>query len=185
MNNKKNEVFENEVPNSSGKAERRAKGKRRRFNFIDLLIILAVILLGAIIINMFFPSSMWRDLRDNDERMIQYTVEFIGVDEKFVDNIKENDAVIDSVSKYALGTVITADYTNHTELNYNAAANQGMLSVYEGKYNILVTVMVTAEYNEGEGYSVGDRRIAVGELLSLRFPDYADEGYCVSLSEAD
>ena len=56
---------------------------------------------------------------------------------------------------------------------------------YEDKYNVTVTVTVLAQYEEGEGYSVGDRRIAVGEKLSLRFPNYAAEGYCIGLSEAE
>jgi hypothetical protein len=46
----------------------------------------------------------------------------------------------------------------------------------------LVTITVLAEYTEGEGYSVGDRRIAVGEKMSLRFPNFAAEGYCIALS---
>ena len=152
-----------------------AKSRAGKFNFIDILIILALLLIAAIVINIFFPLSALRRFDKSDEKQIQYTVEFLGVDEAFVDKIAENDA---------LGTVMTVDCNTHySELKYNESDMSGWLSPYPDKYNMLVTITVTAEYNEGEGYSVGDRRIAVGEKLALRFPNYAAEGYCISLSE--
>ncbi len=170
--------------NNNAVAERKTSGSarsKRRFNFIDVLIILAVILLGAIVLSLFFPNGLFKS--SSVEREIQYTVEFIGVDEIFIDKIKENDSVIDSVAKYNIGTVMTVDSSMpYTELKYDNEAGTGHLVAFEDKYNVLVTISVKAEYNEGEGYSVGDRRIAVGEKLSLRFPNYASEGYCVSLS---
>ena len=80
------------------------KMKRGRFNFIDVLIILAVLLLGAIVVNLFLPGSLFK--ASSVEKELQYTVEFVGVDEVFIDKIKENDTVIDSVSKYNVGTVM-------------------------------------------------------------------------------
>ena len=38
------------------KAEGKSKKNRIRFNFIDVLIILAILLLGAIVVNLFFPN---------------------------------------------------------------------------------------------------------------------------------
>ena len=97
-----------------------SKQKGRRFNFVDLLIILAIILFLAIVVNIFLPTSFMSSFGENTEREIQYTVELSYVDEDFVDKIKENDAVIDSVSKYSLGEVIMVDYNNHyTELEYD------------------------------------------------------------------
>lgn len=156
---------------------------RRRFNFIDVLIILAIVLLGAIVVNLFFPQSFFKT--NNTKKEIQYTVEFLGVDEAFIDKIKENDTVIDSVSKASIGKVILVDRnTLYSELKYDEKNNAGKFAVYEDKYNVLVTVSVMADYNEGEGYSVGGKRIAVGEKLSLRLSDYAGEGYCINLSSA-
>ena len=158
---------------------------RRRFNFIDVLIILAIVLLGAIVVNLFFPNSVFKFTKNTDKE-IQYTVEFLCVDEAFVDKIQENDTVIDAVSKYSVGKVILVDNnTLYSELQYDKENGMGKLAAYEGKYNVLVTISVKAEYNEGEGYSVGGRRIAVGEKLSLRFPNYANEGYCINLSVAE
>ena len=41
------------------KATATAKG-RRKFNFIDVLIILAILLLGAIVLNLFFPNTVFK-----------------------------------------------------------------------------------------------------------------------------
>ena len=162
----------------------RAPKSRRRFNFIDLLIILAIVLLGAIVVNLFFPNSVFKSKQTKQE--IHYTVEFVGVDETLIEKIKENDTAIDSVSKYSVGNVILVDSnTLYSELQYDEVNHAGKFAVYEDKYNVLVTISVMADYDEGEGYSVGGRRIAVGEKLSLRFSDYAGEGYCINLSAAE
>ena len=159
--------------------------KKRRFNFIDLLIIVAVLLLGAIVVNLFFPNTVF-NFSNNTEKEIQYTVEFLCVDEALIDKVEENDTVIDSVSKYSVGKVMVVDSnTPYSELEYDNEGGIGKLAVYEGKYNVLVTISVTADYEEGEGYSVGGRRIAVGEKMELRFPDFAAEGYCINLSVAE
>ena len=173
-------MAENKKLNQDGTA---AKKRRVRFNFIDVLILLAFMLVAAIIINMFVPLSILDRFNNSNEQQIQYTVELVAVEEDFIYNIAENNAVIDSVSKHELGNVINVDNNTHySELKYNENEASGWLSPYPDKYNMLVTITVTAKYKEGEGYSVGDRRIAVGEKLYLRFPNFTAEGYCVGVS---
>ena len=112
--------------NSDGKS----KKSRVRFNFIDVLIILAILLLGAIVVNLFFPNFVL-DYSKNAEKEIQYTVEFLCVDESLTDKIKENDIVVDSVSKYSVGTVMTVDRnTPYTELAYDKV-NGTLLATFE------------------------------------------------------
>jgi hypothetical protein len=166
--------------NSDGVA---VKKRAVRFNFIDVLIILAVLLIAAIVVNMFMPLSFFSKFNKTIERQIQFTVEITALDENFIDKVTENQTVIDAVSKYEIGKVMTVDCNTHySELQYNESEASGWLSPYADKYNMLVTITVLAEYTEGEGYSVGDRRIAVGEKMSLRFPNFAAEGYCIALS---
>ena len=162
-------------------AVRKARG--RSFNIIDLLIILAVLLLGAIVVNVIAPTSWFKAFMPDSEREIQYTVEFVGVDRNFVDNISENDTVVDAVSKFTLGSVTAVDNDSHYRvLSYNEENKTGGYVTYQDKYDVLVTITVTADYEAGVGYTVNDRRIAVGEKLSLRFPNFVGEGYCIGLS---
>ena len=174
MRNTKNET-------SGGAAAKRTRG--RSFNIIDVLIILAVLLLGAIVVNIVAPTAWFKELISGSEQVIQYTVEFTGVDRDFVDNINENDTVVDSVSKFSLGSVTAVDNNSHYRvLSYNEKTDEGGYVTYQDRYNVLVTVTVTADYEEGKGFTVGDRRIAVGEKLSLRFPNFVGEGYCIGVS---
>lgn len=158
----------------------------KKFNFIDVLIILAIILLVAIVASIIAPTSLFGAFSTNSTETIQYTVEFSGVDMAFVNNIADNDNVVDAVSKFSLGSVAAIDNnSNYRALQYNESTGTGSFAVYKDKYDLLVTITVDAEYKEGEGYFVNDRRIAVGEKLSLRFPNYIGEGYCVGISKAD
>ena len=172
-----------------GKISRQAKTEgtpsksRRGFNFIDVLLILFILLVIVAAVNIVSPMSVFDRFKTDSERTIEYTVEIIGVDGEFIDKIKEQDVAVDAISKYTLGTVEAVDYnTQYSELKYDEAANAGVLAVYPEKYNVLVTVKATGSYVQGEGFSINGRRIAVGEKLSIRFPDFVCEGYCISLS---
>lgn len=163
------------------------KKKTGHFNFIDFILIVLVCAILAAVIYIFAPFSKLRTQFANDSKTVEYTIEVLGVDEAFINKIKENDTVIDSVSKNKLGTVTAVDYnTKYTELQYVQQGDQkvGVLAEYPHKYNITVTISVSADYVAESGYSVGNVRIAVGELYSLRFPDYACEGYCIGLTVA-
>ena len=159
------------------------KKKSYKFNFLDILLILLAVGVVFVAINIISPMSFIKKLQSDSTHHIEYTVEFIGVDEDFLDAIKENDNVIDAVSKNSLGTVIVAEYNTHySELKYDEENKVGKLVDYTDKYNVIVTISAEGNYISGEGYNINACRIAVGEKMSLRFPDYVGEGYCISFS---
>jgi len=163
------------------KANKKEKAKNGRFNLIDLILVVLVLLVIAILIQVFSPTLIQK-LSSNQTKEIQYTVEFLGVESEFADKIKEEHLVIDSVSKNQIGTVIAINNNDpYEELQYVENSDVGILSPYPNKVNVQVTIKVTADYAKEYGYSVNGTRIAVGEKLSLRFPDYVAEGYCIGL----
>lgn len=167
--------------NSAGRINNGEK-KNGRFNFIDVLLIIIVLIIIASLVYVFLPTSWVRSIFSDEKTDIQYTVEIKGVNEAYLENIKENDIVLDSVSKGNIGTVTAIDYsTQYTQLEYNETTQSGVLSVVPDKYNMIITISVTADYNEGEGYSVNGTRIAVGEKISLRFPNFTGDAYCISV----
>lgn len=175
-----------------GRNSRRAQAEggprkvRRGFNFIDFLLILFILIVIVAAINIVSPMSLIDRFKADEDRTIEYTVEIIGVDGEFIDKIKENDIAVDAVSKHTLGTVELVDYnTQYTELEYNEEANAGVLATYPEKYNVQVTIKATGSYTAGEGFKINNKRIAVGEKLSIRFPDFVCEGYCISLSAGE
>ena len=172
-----------------GRISRRAQTEgeprktRRGFNFIDVLLIQFVLLVIVTAINIVSPMSVFDRFKADEECTIEYTVEIIGVDGEFIDKIKENDVAVDAVSKHTLGMVEIVDYnTQYSELKYDEEANAGVLAVYPEKYNVHVTIKAVGSYTAGEGFKINNKRIAVGEKLSIRFPDFMCEGYCISLS---
>ncbi len=161
-----------------------ATGKKKRvgFNFIDVLLIAFLLAAILIVINIISPVSLIKGMFKEEVETIYYTVEFVGVDEEYIEKILEDDTVVDSVSKSTLGKVTALESTQYTSLEYNEAEGNSILATYEGKYNLLVTVSASGKYVEDKGYTVNNCRIAVGEKMSLRFPGYAGEGYCIALS---
>lgn len=165
-------------------AKKKEKAKSGRFNLVDLILVVIVLLVIAILIQVFSPFSFIKKLASDQTREIQYTVEFSGVDGEFINRIKEEDLVINSVSKNNMGRVVTVSYNPYTEVQYierDDGTVEGTPSEHPDKFNLLVTISVTANYTEGSGYSVNATRIAVGEKLALRFPEYISEGYCIYL----
>ncbi len=159
------------------------KKTRRGFNFIDFVLILLVLLIIVTAVNIISPMSIIKRLTADDTHTIEYTVEILGVDKEYIELIEANDAVVDSVSKYSLGRVAAVkNDTQYSVLEYSEAESAGVLAIYQDKYNLEVTITAECKYSEGEGYSVNGKRIAVGEKLYLRFPDFTAEGYCTDLS---
>lgn len=180
--------------NTSASTNTAPKKRKGRFNFVDLtLIIVAVLLVGAIVY-LVSPVSLIKNWINKEAKVIRYEVEFTNVDEKFIDNIKAGDAVIDGVSKNALGTVIV-DVDHNTKYsvlgvepvvdadNTPTGEYKSVMIEYPDKYNVRVTIEADANFYEGKGYTVNSKRIAVGEKLSLKFPEFAGEGYCVNVIE--
>lgn len=179
--------------NSGSISSVKKKKNSGRFNFIDFILIVIVLLVIAAVIYVFAPFSRLKDMTSSQPVALQYTVEILGVDEAFIEKIKENDFVIDSVSKNGMGTVVAVDYNNkYTELQYVINENpedgskktEGVLAEYPDKYNVIITISAEASYAAEKGYSVNGTRIAVGEKMSLRFPDYVGEGYCIGVERS-
>ncbi len=168
---------------NKGAADTIAKKKPYRFNFIDVLLILLALAIIFVAINVIAPMPFIKKLQADQKLTIQYTVEISGVHEAYLNKIKENDAVVDSVSKNSLGTVLAVDYNNyHSELTYDEESKEGKLVEYTDRYDVTVTIVASGVYNEGEGYGVNATRIAVGEKMYLRFPDFVGVGYCIGFS---
>ena len=166
---------------SSNKSTKK-KVRKGRFNLIDFLLIIIVLAIIGGLVYVFLPASVIGRVTADAKYDIQYTLELTGVDEAYINNIAENDTVIDSVSKSNIGTVAAVDYSiQHTDLAYNESAGIGVLTPVAGKYNVIVTINATAHYEQGKGYSVNGTRIAVGEKINARFPNYVCECYCISI----
>ena len=178
----------NNVVNSSAPKK---KNSKQKFNIIDFIVL---VLIAAVVVGSIYAVVSWSNIKSlwtTKTVNIEYIVEFRGVDATFRDNINDGDVVIDAVSKNQLGIVNSVasidnykvlDYKTVTEENNNVTYT-GELVSYPDKYNITVYITTSAEYEEGVGYTVNGRRIAVGEKIEMRFPEFSGEGYCITFAE--
>ena len=156
--------------------------KKGRFNIIDFMIIIVILFIIAALVFVFLPTSFIKNLTSDKTVEIEYAIEVLAVDEEFLENINEGDTVLNSKTKSNIGTVKALEYsTPYTELKYDDENDRAVLSEVPGRYNLIVTISATAEFIEGEGYTVNGTRIAVGESVSMRFPEFICEGHCISV----
>ena len=167
---------------------------KRKFNFIDFLVLLIIISVIALSIYTVVSWSNIKSLLSTSSVNLQYTVEFRGVDEEFINNIKAGNTVTDAVSKNQLGVVESVgSIEKYAVLNYTQSNVQnedgsstptynGVLSEYPDKYTVTVYISSPAEFEKGVGYTIDGRRIAVGEKIEMRFPEFSSVGYCVDFA---
>ncbi len=167
------------------KAKKPSEKKQRKFNFVDFLLILLILAIIGGAVYLFLPGSFINKTGKAKTGTLVYTVEIKGVDGDYLNKIHENDVVVDAVTKNTLGTVSAVDYnTKHTALEYvqqQDGTYEGVLSEYPNQYTVLVTITASADYVDQDGYFVNNCRIAVGQGMALHFPDFAAEGYCISI----
>ncbi len=164
--------------------------KKRKFNIIDFFILVLIVALIASLVYALSPWSQLKKLWSTDEISFQYSVEFKNVDEQFIQLIENGDLVINSITKKEMGTVIDVDRSQKSyKLHYKENTDsEGKITIegtpveLENQYDITVYIKSSAIYEQGKGYTVNGDRIAIGEELSLRFPQFERSGYCVSIA---
>jgi len=172
--------------NISPKTNRNNAAKqKRKFNIIDFFILLIIVAVVVALVYAFSPWSQIKKLWKPNQTTIQYAIELKEVDDEFISLIKAGDGVINSVTKSSMGTVDrVGEPTRSTVLNYTSEEGdtyKGILVEKPDKYDIIVYVTATAEYEKGVGYTVNGSRIAVGEELFFRFPHFEYSGYCIAV----
>ena len=168
------------------KTKKSSEKKQRKFLFVDFLIILLILAIVGGAVYLFSPGSFLNKTRKSTEGTLIYTVEIKGVSKDYLNKIQENDVVVHGATKSAMGTVSAVDYTNNdTVLDYvwneKEEAYVGTLVPSPDQYSVLVTITASADYVAEDGYFVNNTRVAVGEGMALRFPNFAVEGYCISV----
>ena len=168
----------NNVTNTTAK-------RKRKFNIIDFFIVLIALMLIAVLVYAISPLSQLKKLFNHEDVKLEYVVEIKGVGKDFCDLINKKDSVINNVTKNSLGVVSSIDKIDaSTTLSYQIDENNnisGVLVEEQQKYDITVRISAEADYQEGVGYTVNGCRIAIGEEIFLRFPQFASSGYCVAI----
>ncbi|MBE6535218.1 MAG: DUF4330 domain-containing protein [Ruminococcaceae bacterium] len=174
----------NEINNSTQQIKKRS---RKKFNLIDFLLIVVVLLITAGLVYLFLPTSLVKNITADRTVQIRYVLEVKGVDGQYINNIAAAQLVQDSVSKGEIGYVEAVENNPYSELRYDLQQETdsgiGVISQIDGKYDLRITITADARYEEGAGYTVNGTRIAVGEKIYTKFPDFACEAFCIGVEE--
>ena len=163
------------------------KTRTWRFNILDVVILVVILLCVAGILAVLLPQS-GKMLSGGDKVNITYTVVFNKVDEALAANIADGQNVTDKVSGKLLGTVVgTPSIESYWEFVLKDEGNGSYFLDREqypdiGKVNIAVTFTAEASYFEGNGYTVNGIRIAADREYGMMLPEFEGVGVCTMVS---
>lgn len=157
-----------------------AEEQKRKFNIVDLVLVLVVV---ALIVVVVYTLDLFG--KDAAKVTLSYNVCIGNVDAIYADKIQVGDAVLDATTKRSLGRVVAVENTKpHTVFRYDERTGGTMLTVPDS-YDIVITVLAEGLFEDKIGYTVEQRRLAVGAEYTLLFPDFAGNGYCTSIRQVD
>ncbi len=177
------EINQEQAKRIKVKVKRTSKLKRstkRVINVVDILIILVVVgVVGALVAGISFRDVIFGS-QENESKTVEYVVLFSGIDENLADTIKMGDKVYSEDGSVYLGQISSeVEVDDHYVVGYKDGAPT--MKPYPGKVNLTVTVKVSADYSEGDGYSVDGNRIALGKSYLMRFSGLLAEGECINI----
>lgn len=158
--------------------------RRIRFNFIDLLILLAGAAAIFVLLYVFVLSGRKSAAVSGEAETVrlEYVIEIQNVDEKFAEIIKKDQPVQDAIKRKNIGTVTGVAHDSFQKIVFNYESGEEVLSSVEDRITLVVTIQ--ADATEGrDAYTVNGEVIRVGEQYSLIFPGMYGVGFCTSLKE--
>jgi hypothetical protein len=155
------------------------KEKKFAFNFIDVIIILAVLL--VVVFFAFYATGKWQDNNNQNASELTYTIEIPDVDKDVAGMFKVGDKLRDSRKDTSVGEIVEIEkiepYTVPTE---NAQNGTFIESVKPNKYT--VTLDVKSAYEKANNaIKIDDVDIKVGSGFIVKGNGYAANALIVGV----
>lgn len=162
----------------------RAPMKKARFNMTDGIVIAIALLVVFLLIFFLDPFDWFENKAILEERIISYVIELKNVDPDIANIIQNGANVLDSVTGDTVGRVEKKPekYESYEWYLDEESGRMEKKSV-EGKVDILLTISVGCQYQDGIGYIVSGHNIRVGSYLTLITSNVECNGYCINISE--
>lgn len=156
------------------------KPKKHKFNFID--IILLTVILAAVVLLVYIFMSGRIETFGNQSVLVEYQVSITRIREEFRGNVNVGDKVVDSVKLMSIGEVIDVQYSPSIFIVSELNSGDLQYPIYPEHLDMTITIRAEADLEKGM-YLIDGYRIAVGELVSIRVPDFTEIGYCTTIKE--
>ncbi|MBQ8342116.1 MAG: DUF4330 family protein [Clostridia bacterium] len=195
--NEKNELQKREAVEGVRKRARndkKGKGAGAERGHRWLLLVVDVVLLAAIVAAVILIAVALNPTTDTvgevtEVRTVIYQIELVNVDADLF-QVSGGDTVIDAESGNVIGVVeyhdggrVSADYDSDYATEEGGKYFATKIEHPEGRKTYVVTIRVSADYEAGAGYTVGNCRLAVGRTYRLRFGQYVGSGECILLQK--
>ena len=152
--------------------------KKAKFTAIDaiiILVILAVIVVGAIKILPSFTSG-------SEKEKVDFTVMVQNKDEDFANAITIGDDVTISLTEKDGGVVKNVESKPAVTMVYNSIDGTYSNEVIEGKYDVYVTIEADTDVSD-LAIKAGGTAVKVGAEIPVRGKGYASTGYVESVRQ--
>lgn len=158
--------------------------KKFRFNIIDVLILLILIVAAGVLAYVFILSDS--DLEIKEQHNVEYVVEVTSVNEIFRNTVNEGDRVtLASNRKKELGSVSAQPEIAQTlKTSFDEKRGIEVYSPADGLIDMTITFRGTAEKTEW-GYSLDGVYICVNDTIDLIFGDTRLNVTCVRVNVLD
>ncbi len=153
--------------------------KKLYFNFIDVLLIVVLLISMASLIYFLRERRIVTDPRGKTAEIV-YKVEVPAMREEFRNLVAIGDSVVDTVTMNAIGEVTDVSYAPYLYVGTDRTTGLKITTSYPGKISMTMTIKVLATITD-TGYTVGGQPLILGKTISLRVPDWAGSGQCVSI----
>ncbi len=154
-----------------------------RFNFVDAILILIILIAGAALGYIFFSSDV-SVVSEVEQKEIVYEIEVTQIPDSFKWKINIGDKVTDTVARYPIGEVVNVVYSDCIYTGVDHETGKEVRTVLDGYMDVVVTVRAQSTL-AGSLYSIGGYDIYVGKNVCFRVPNFTGESYCIALSEVN
>ena len=161
----------------------KAEKDTKKYNFVDVILLILVLLITAGIIYAFVAPYTVQIASNATSEKIEYRVRFQGVPDEIKYSIKQGDKVSESSELVFIGRVKKAEYFD-TEFSGVDKDGNGVVGVYPGKKDIVITIECDASPKEG-AYKINGYSVTAGKKIDLRLPGFCGQGECVYVGEAE
>lgn len=155
--------------------------KKLRFNFIDALILLAVLLVMLVAWYFFVLRDTGSDVSEVSYNTIEYVIEVSNIESRFDGTVKRDQSVEDAIRRKKIGKVAGVQTVPYEKITFNKIDGVETVSEVEGKITMAITIQAEAIETD-QSFLVDGCEIKVGLEYSLMLPEFYGTGYCVEIN---
>lgn len=160
-------------------------GKRFRFNFIDVGLILIILLSAGAL---WYLLTRYGQPESTEQTQvlgqIEYRLTVSPLREEFRGKVNVGDKVWDRESGQMLGEVTDVSYGTYPFVGTNASTGENVTSNYPGLLTMTVKVRSDADMTDGF-CRIGQEEMLIGKEIGFRVPGLYADGVCSTLEILD